>query len=68
MSKILNSILESASSILERDIESIDFGVPDLNEIYKSLSREKRKKVHAIKDVVLQRQVLKHISNPKLDE
>ena len=37
-------------TILEGNIESMDFGFPDLNQLYKELRPDTKKKIHNLSD------------------
>ena len=56
---------KSIISDIEADIESIDYGVPELNETFKNLDSETKKKVAKYKKEI-QISILKNITDPEL--
>ena len=56
---------KSIISNIEGDIESIDYGVPELNETFKNLDSETKKKIAKLKKE-FQISVLKSIADPEL--
>jgi len=64
----MNIIQKTLSSILERDLESIDYGVADLNELYKTLSSETKRKIKKLSNKEHEKEVLKSISNKELND
>ena len=70
----MSSIDKSIASILEGSIESMDYGVPELNKLFKSLDSKTKKKL--IKDFPPDKQdnkdihigILKNIKDPELQE
>ncbi len=52
-------------TILEGNIESMDFGFPDLNQLYKELRPDTKKKIHNLSDKKKQINALKKIQTKK---
>ena len=57
----MTSIDKTLVSILEGDIESIDFGIPDLNKLFNSLTPEIKNKIKQIKTKETQIIILKKL-------
>ncbi len=57
----MTSIDKTMVSILEGDIQSIDFGIPDLNKLFNSLTPEIKKKIKQIKTKETQIIILKKL-------
>ena len=70
----MSSIDKSIATILEGDIESIDYGVPEFNKLFKGLDIETKKKL--VKDFPPDNKdnkdihigVLKNIKDPEIQE
>ena len=62
----MSSIDKSIVSILEGDIESMDYGVPELNKLFKGLDIDSKKNILKIKKKEHQVEVLKQMQDPEL--
>jgi hypothetical protein len=63
----MSSIDKSIVSSIQADIESIDYGAPDLNLVFKNLDSETKNKILKLKKE-FQVDILKSISNPEIQE
>jgi len=64
----MTSIDKTIVSILEGDIESIDFGIPELNKLFLSLTPEIKNKIKQIKRKETQIVILKKLQEKKFKE
>jgi len=64
----MSSIEKSIISNLEVDIESINFGVPELNKLFKTLDQDTQKKIIKYPHKEIQINILKGISDPEIEE
>ena len=64
----MSSIDKSIVSILEGDIESMDYGVPELNKLFKSLDKETKKKILKYPKKENQKAILQNIADPELKD
>ena len=67
---IMSSIDKSKSivSILEADIESMDYGIPELNKLFKSLDIETKNKIIKYPKKENQKAILQNIADPDLNK
>ena len=64
----MSAIEKSIVSNLEGELESIDFGEPGLNTLFKSLDAETKKKVSKYPKKEIQISILKNLADPELTE
>lgn len=64
----MSSIDKSIVSILEGDIESMDYGIPDLNKLFKELNPETKKKIYKLPKKEEQIEALKKIQEEKTNQ
>jgi hypothetical protein len=64
----MSNIEKSIVPILEADIQSIDYGVPNLNELFNSLDVETQKKITKYTNKDVQKTILINISDKKLND
>jgi hypothetical protein len=64
----MNLIDKSNSTILEGDIESIDYGIPELNKLFKGLDKETKNKISKYQKKEIQIEILQNMNDPKLEK
>jgi len=64
----MNTIVKSLTQSLEDELESIDFGDYGINQFYKNLNTENKKKLDRYKSNDIKRSVLKDMTNQELND
>ena len=64
----MSAIEKSIVSTLEGELESIDYGEPGLNTLFKSLDSETKKKVLKYSKKEIQISILQNLADPELKE
>ena len=63
-----SNIEKSLYQSLEKELESIDFGDYELNQFYKNLDAENKKKLEKYKSIEIKTSVLKYMTNKELND
>jgi len=64
----MSAIEKSIVSNLEGELESIDYGEPELNTLFKSLDSETKKKILKYPNKEIQLSILRNLADPELSE